>query len=243
MIGVGTAVDALAIITGAGLGMLMGNRLSARTRDLVTGVLGIFVLVLAIQSIAALSSTALKDQVGSAATVIVLVALIIGAVIGSWLRIEQALENFGIRLQKSLNAKGDQTRFVEGFVTASLVFCVGPLAILGSVNDGLGLGSEQLIIKSTLDFFTAMAFASFLGIGVMASAIPVVIIQGGFTLIGFWLGDVLSTAQIDALTAAGGVILIGLSLRLLGIKSIAVGDLLPGLVTVPLAIAILAQLL
>ena len=121
-------------------------------------------------------------------------------------------------------------------MTASLVFCIGPLAILGSLNDGLGRGAEQLYLTSGLDFFAAMAFAASLGVGVAASAITVALLQGLLTVIGWLLGDVLPMAQIDALTVAGGVILGGLGLRLLSIKEIRVADMLPGLLVAPIAV-------
>lgn len=113
------------------------------------------------------------------------------------------------------------------------MFCVGPLAILGSLSDGLGRGADQLYVKAVLDGFAAMAFASTLGWGVLASALTVGILQGALTVLGYFAGDVLSVAQIDALTATGGVILLGLGLRLLDLKQIPVGDLLPALVLAP----------
>ncbi|MBU6380219.1 MAG: DUF554 family protein, partial [Acidobacteria bacterium] len=130
--------------------------------------------------------------------------------------------------------------FVEGFVSASLLFVIGPLAILGSVSDGMSQGLDQLLLKSALDFFAAMAFASSLGWGVAASAIPVAIYQGFWTVIGFFLGEILSTPQVQAMTIAGGLMLVGIGLRLLGIKRIAVANLLPALVTAPLIVLALS---
>jgi uncharacterized membrane protein YqgA involved in biofilm formation len=121
-------------------------------------------------------------------------------------------------------------------VTATLVFCVGPLAILGSLNDGLGRGSEQLLVKSVMDGFASVAFASALGLGVVFSIIPLALYQGGLTLLGLALGDFLSTAQVDALGATGGVILLGLGVTLAGIKKIRVGDLIPALLFAPLLV-------
>ena len=140
-----------------------------------------------------------------------------------------------MRGRRPLSSRAE-ARFIDGFVTASLVFCIGPLAFLGSLNDGLGRGAEQLFLKSGLDFFAAMAFAASLGIGVAASAITVALLQGSLTLVGWLLGDALSLAQIDALTVAGGVILGGLSLRLLALKDIRVADMLPGLFIAPIAV-------
>jgi uncharacterized protein len=125
-------------------------------------------------------------------------------------------------------------RFVKGFLTASLVFCVGPLTVLGSIDDGLGRGIQQLALKSTLDGFAAIAFAASFGIGVAAAALTVAVVQGVFTLVGVALGDVLPAAHVSALTATGGLLLVGIGLRLLRVRDVPVGDLLPALVVAPL---------
>jgi uncharacterized membrane protein YqgA involved in biofilm formation len=138
--------------------------------------------------------------------------------------------------------RGVPNTFVEGFVTASLVFCVGPLAILGSLSDGLGLGINQLALKSVMDGFTSIAFAATLGWGVAASALVVGVYQGTLTLLGWALGSVLSTAQIALLTATGGLLLVGIALRLLRIRQVPVGDLLPALLVAPILTAIVAAL-
>ncbi|HPZ50393.1 MAG TPA: DUF554 family protein, partial [Propionibacteriaceae bacterium] len=129
---------------------------------------------------------------------------------------------------------GSRQRFVNGFVTATLVFCIGPLTILGSLQDGLGKGADQLIVKAILDGFASVAFASSLGIGVMASAIAVAVVQGSLTVLGFAAGDVLPALHIDVLTVTGGIILMGLSLRLLNLKQVRVADMLPALLIAPL---------
>jgi uncharacterized membrane protein YqgA involved in biofilm formation len=138
--------------------------------------------------------------------------------------------------------RGQPNTFVEGFVTASLVFCVGPLAILGSLSDGLGLGINQLALKSVMDGFTSIAFAASLGWGVAASALVVGVYQGTLTLLGWGLGSVLSAAQIALLTATGGLLLVGIALRLLRIRQVPVGDLLPALIVAPILTGIVAAL-
>jgi uncharacterized membrane protein YqgA involved in biofilm formation len=137
---------------------------------------------------------------------------------------------------------GKPNTFVEGFVTASLVFCVGPLAILGSLSDGLGLGINQLALKSVMDGFTSIAFAASLGWGVAASALVVGVYQGTLTLLGWGLGSVLSAAQIALLTATGGLLLVGIALRLLRIRQVPVGDLLPALLVAPILTGLVAAL-
>lgn len=245
IIGLGTIVNVIAVLAGAGIGMALGDRFNARTRSSITDTLGLLTLVIAGTSIVPLAGEPLKQAVGSAAMIVIMVAMLLGTLIGSGLGLEDRIAHFGSWLRRRLvrtGADGEvdeasaEARFIDGFVTASLVFCIGPLAFLGSLNDGLGRGAEQLLLKSGLDFFAAMAFAASLGVGVAASAITVALLQGSLTLVGWLLGDVLPLAQIDALTVAGGVILGGLSLRLLAIKDVRVADLLPGLVVAPIAV-------
>ena len=163
----------------------------------------------------------------------VLGSLLVGALIGSALHLEEKLEVLGENLRKRFRAS-KESPFLEGFVSSSLLFAIGPLAILGSISDGMGTGIDQLILKSTLDFFAAMAFATSLGWGVAVSAIPVGIYQGAWTVIGFGLGEILAGYQVDAMTVVGGLMLVCISLRLLNIKNVAVGNLLPALAIAPL---------
>ena len=238
MIGLGTILNVVAIVIGSLLGLLLGNRLPERTRAVVTDSLGLLVLVIAAFNVVALLDQPWVDLVGGPATVlIVLGALIIGGIIGSLLRIEHRLETLGGWLQGKFSGGGStnsRARFIEGFVDASLIFCIGPLAILGALSDGLGLGIEQLALKSALDGFASIAFAATMGWGVMASAIAVGIYQGGLTVIAFFAGSFLSDALVASITATGGVLLIGVGLRILRIKSVPVGDMLPALIFAPL---------
>ena len=169
---------------------------------------------------------------------IVLGSVLIGGICGSLLRIEDRLEGMGdaIRRRVPHGRGGDRDRFVEGFVTASLVFCVGPLTILGSLDDGLGRGIDKLALKATLDGFAAIAFAASLGWGVAASALVILVVQGTLTLLGALLGDLLPDAQLAALTATGGLLLVGVGLRLLRIRPVPVADLLPALAVAPLLV-------
>jgi uncharacterized membrane protein YqgA involved in biofilm formation len=168
----------------------------------------------------------------------ILASLLIGGLIGSALNLETKLDGLGENLRKKFRAHEEST-FVEGFVSASLLFIIGPLAILGSISDGMSTGIDQLLLKSSLDFFAAMAFAASLGWGVAASAIPVGIYQGLWTVVGLGLGNILSGYQIDAMTITGGLMLVCIGLRLLKIKDIAVGNLLPALIIAPVLVQIL----
>ncbi len=244
MRGLGTVLNVVAILIGAGLGVLIGHRLPERTRRTVTDALGLVTLVIGGLNIVALTDGDYVAAVGSGGTLlVVLAALLIGGIGGSLLRIEDRLESFGGWLQRTF-VRGDGTqsraRFVEGFVDASLVFCIGPLAVLGSLSDGLGKGIDQLALKSTLDGFASLAFAASLGWGVAASALSVGVWQGLLTVLGALLGSFMSAALIASLTATGGVLLLGVGLRLLNIRQVPVGDLLPALIVAPILTAIIA---
>jgi uncharacterized membrane protein YqgA involved in biofilm formation len=235
--GLGTVVNVATVLLGSGVGVLLGNRLPVRTRDVVTDALGLVTLLVAVLSASAVSSPGFTGAVGTSAPVlIVLGALALGGILGSLLRIEERLEQFGVALQRRLAYRSDSEerhRFVEGFVGASLLFCVGPLTVLGSLSDGLGNGANQLILKATLDGFAAIAFASSFGWGVAASALTVAVVQGSLTLLGGLLGNLLPAPHLLALTATGGLLLVGVGLRLLKIKAVPVGDLLPALLVAP----------
>ncbi|MDR1711995.1 MAG: DUF554 domain-containing protein [Propionibacteriaceae bacterium] len=235
--GSGTVINVVAVLAGSGIGMLLGNRFPERTRELIMQAMGLFTLVLGASAIASGLSAELSAAVGSNASfLIVLGALLIGGICGSLLRIEERLDAAAEWLRVRIAKKSESGRFVEGMVTATLIFCVGPMSILGAISDGLGQGNELLVTKSIMDGFSSIAFASGLGVGVMASVVPLFCYQGALTLVGMGLGEFLSTAQIDALGATGGVILLGMGVRLAGIKRIAVGDLLPALVVAPVLV-------
>ena len=248
--GIGTLVNVFTVLIGTALGVLVGHKLHQRTRDVVTDGLGLVTLLIAGSAAVAVQDSALTDAVGSSAPMlIVLGSLIVGGVVGSVLGIEDRLERFGAWLQRRLQQRSagtgdaaERQRFIEGFVTASLVFCVGPLTVLGSINDGLGNGADQLYLKAALDGFASIAFAASLGWGVGASVLALIAVQGSLTVLGAVLGDVLPAAHVAALTATGGLMLVGVALRLLRIKQVPVGDMLPGLVVAPLLTALVVAL-
>lgn len=245
MPGLGTLINIVAILVGSTVGVLVGHRFPERTRVSVTDALGLVVLVVGAMNLFALADADYRGAVTEAGTLlVVLFSVLIGGIIGSLLRIEYRLELIGGWLQRKFT-RGDEprSRFIEGFVTASLVFCIGPLAILGSLSDGLGQGIEQLTLKSILDGFASLAFAATFGWGVAASAISVGVFQGLITIIGFFAGSVLPTALIASVTATGGVLLLGVGIRMLNIRAIAVGDLLPALLVAPVLTAVVGSIL
>jgi uncharacterized membrane protein YqgA involved in biofilm formation len=239
--GIGTAVNAATVLLGSGVGVLVGHRLSERTRSVVTDALGLVTLLIAASAAWSVADPALARAVGdSAPMLIVLGALLLGGILGSAVRVEDRLEGLGGHLQRLVARRAGaggvpaaRERFIQGFVTASLIFCVGPLTILGSLSEGLGDGPDQLLLKAALDGFASIAFAASFGWGVAAAALVVVVVQGSLTALGAALGNFLPDAHLAALTATGGLLLVGVGLRLLDLKQVRVADLLPALVVAP----------
>ncbi len=239
----GTILNTITVFIGSTLGLLIGNRLSQRIQESVVTGLGLMTLYIGFSN---------ASETGN--PIIPLLSLVTGAIIGELLRLDVQLEHFAgwlqTRVQGRDTGQGDEpahdrrARFIEGFITASLVFCVGPLTFVGSIQDGMGIASgfEQLAIKSVLDGFASMAFAASLGIGVMFSVITVLGVQGGLALLGSLAGDFMSDAMINEMTAVGGLILIGLGLTLLDIKKPRVVNFLPGLLIAPLIVAVATAL-
>lgn len=257
--GLGTVINVVTVVIGALLGIAVGHRFPDRTRSVVTDCLGLTTLLMAGLSAVSVTEKALVDATGTGAPVlIVLGSLLIGSIIGSLLGIGDRLEGLAGRIETWFSRRSpaladtDDTavtanedgaagrpatareKFIEGWLSASLLFCVGPLTILGTLSDGLGRGIDQLLLKSVLDGFAALAFASSFGIGVLLSAVSVAVVQGVLTVIGVLLGSILPEPHILALTATGGLMLAGISLRLLRIKDVPVADMLPALVVAPL---------
>ena len=232
--GIGTVINVIAIIVGAGIGILIGSKMPERTRSLITDILGLTVLLSAAGALASLWSDDYIAALPQGWTLLtVLAALLLGGLLGSMAQLEDRLERVGERFRIRFKASGESD-FVKGFVSASLLFAIGPLSILGSISDGMSNGIDQLMLKSSLDFFAAMALAAALGGGVAVASIPVALYQGFWTVGGVFLGSILVTYQVDAMTVVGGVLLFCIALKLLNIKVVAVGNLLPALALAPI---------
>ena len=230
---IGTILNVITVLIGSLLGTMLGSKLPQRLRQTVISGLGLFTMVLGIQMF-----------LNTKNTLIVLGSILIGAVLGEWWQIETGLEKFGAWLEKkvSSNQEGGESRekFIKGFLTASLVFCVGPVTILGSIQDGLTGDFNLLAVKSTLDGFAALAFSSTLGIGVGFAAIPILIYQGAITLLAHQMQSIMTQPMIAEMTATGGVMLVGIAISgLLELRKIRVGNFLPALVVAPLMVAVL----
>lgn len=231
----GTLLNVAAVLVGVTIGLLVGARMPQRLQQTLTDGLGLFTLAIGF----ALALRLLLDREQPAGSdLTVLAALLVGAAIGELLRLSDRLDGLGDWFQRRL-ARGDQpSRVSEGFVTASLVFCVGPLTILGSIQNGLTGDIDLLAVKSLLDGVAAIAFAAALGAGVYLAAGTVLVVQGAIATLAFVLGTGLSPVAIDAASAVGGVILLGVGLRLLDIRRVRVVNFLPALVLAPIFVAL-----
>lgn len=252
-IGVGTLVNVVAVLVGATIGSLAGNAIPRRVRDGVTVAIGLTVVLLAATALTDIATADLAALVGSDYVVLVVFGgVVLGSVVGSWLDLETRLEALGVAIRHRLvdsplaavagQGAADRQRFVDGFVAGSLLFCAGPLTILGSLSEGLGLGPDQLLLKSTLDLIASIALAAAFGWGVAATVVVIVVVQGGLTLIGVMAGDLFAAGYVAAMTVAGGLLLLALSIRLLGLRDVRVADLLPALVTTPFLVWVVASL-
>lgn len=228
----GTLINIVAILAGSTLGIVFGSRLSDHLKATVIAGMGIFTAAVGIQMF-------LKTE----SALVVLGALILGAILGEWLGIEERLQNLGKWLEQrfSGNSEGESSHFVRGFLTASVLYCTGPMAVLGSISDGLRGDYLTLSIKSVLDGFLSIAFASTLGIGVAFSALPVAVYQGSISLLAAQLNALVTTAMMNEMTATGGILLIGVGIgSILELKKIRVGNFLPALIIAPIIVYILS---
>lgn len=238
----GAILNMVTVAIGSALGLLIGNRLSQKIQESVVTGLGFTTLVVGI-----------GNALSSGNIIIPILSIVFGVILGELLNIQGALERLARWLQNRLArqptatladtspaALDARTRFITGFVTASLVFCIGPLTFAGSIQDGMGLpaGFQQIAIKSVLDLFASMAFAASFGVGVSFSVISILIVQGGLSLLGSQIGGFMSAPMITEMTAVGGLLLIGLSLILMDIKKPRVANFLPALLLAPLMVAV-----
>jgi uncharacterized membrane protein YqgA involved in biofilm formation len=221
---IGTLINTAAVIVGSFLGLLIGKRIPVRFLGFTKQAIGIITLILGIQM-------AMK-MVSIASGISLLLALIVGGLLGEWLAIEDAFASLGRRIENRFKFKDRD--FVQGFLTASLLFCLGPMTILGSLQDGLRGDFQLLLLKSIMDGASSIFLAGSLGIGVLFSFIIVLVYQGGLTLLAKTLSGVFTDPVILALTIVGGALVICLGLNLLEIKKIKVANFLPAIVFAPL---------
>ncbi len=224
MIGTGTAINVVAVLVGASIGTFVGARLSEGMRETALHAIGLVTLLVGVQSFLEHDNPLLP-----------LVSVAVGLVVGELMGIEEGLKRFGDDLETRFSR--DESPVSQAFVTTSLLFCVGPLTVIGSLEDGLRGDYSLLALKSALDFIAALTFASVLGWGVLLSAGTVLVVQGSLTLGAALLDAVVTRPMISATTATGGILIFGLGLGLLGLKEVRVANMLPALLFAPLLVA------
>ena len=229
MRGLGTIINTATVLAGGGFGLLIGNRIPDRIRVIIVQVIGLVTIAIG-----------LRDVMNTDNMVFPLVGMVLGAIIGELLRIEDRLEDLGELLRRKFTKPESESKFVTGFVTATLLFCVGPLTILGAIEDASGKTPQLYIIKGTLDGFMMIIFSALYGVGAIFSAASVFVIQGSLTLFGTSLDALLTDRMRLELFAAGGLAVLAIGLNLLEIKRIRLGSLLPGLVITPLLVWLFA---
>ena len=229
MRGLGTLINTATVLAGGGLGLIIGNRIPDRVRTIIVQVIGLVTI-----------SIGLRDVIKTDNMVFPLVGMVLGAIIGEMLRIEDRLESLGEVLRRKFSKPDNESKFVTGFVTATLLFCVGPLTILGAIEDASGKTPQLYIVKGTLDGFMMIIFSALYGIGALFSAASVFVVQGSLTLFGTSLDTLLNDRMRLELFSAGGLAVLAIGLNLLEIKKIRLGSMLPGLVITPLLVWIFA---
>jgi uncharacterized protein len=221
----GTALNLATVFAGGLLGTFLGDRLPPRLRENAIAGVGLFCVVMGV-----------KFAIDTANLLFLLGAIVIGGAIGSAAGIEGRLNAFGVTLQRRLAAPDGTSTIAEGFVTASIVFCVGPLTFLGAIQNGLTGDASLLAIKSVLDGFSAIAFAATLGWGVLLSLVVILVYQGGLAAGAALFAGLLSDAQLREMSAVGGLLILGVGLKLLKIRDVQVADFLPAIVIAPLLV-------
>ncbi len=229
MRGLGTLINTATVLAGGGLGLIIGNRIPDRVRTIIVQVIGLVTIAIG-----------LRDVIKTDNMVFPLVGMVLGAIIGEMLRIEDRLESLGEVLRRKFSKPDNESKFVTGFVTATLLFCVGPLTILGAIEDASGKTPQLYIIKGTLDGFMMIIFSALYGVGALFSAASVFVVQGSLTLFGTSLDTLLNDRMRLELFSAGGLAVLAIGLNLLEIKKIRLGSMLPGLVITPLLVWIFA---
>jgi len=213
----GALINAAAILLGGAIGLLFKGKIPKSISGSITRVLGLCVCIIGI-------SSAIEGDL-----MLLVVSLLLGAITGEFIDIDKRMNNLGLYLQKKLSPKDAESRFAEGFVTTSLLYCVGAMAVVGSIESGLTNDYSTIVTKSILDGVASMVFASYLGFGVLFSALPVFIYQGSIEVFAGYLQDVLTGSLVTQISAAGGLMIMALGFNMaLGAK-IKVANLLPGL--------------
>lgn len=214
-------VNMATVLAGSLLGILLRNRLKQSLQDALMKALGLCTVLIGISS-----------AIGTADVLCIIICMVIGTALGEWMRIDDGIEHAGDWIKAKLFTKGgSENRFTEGFVSACILFCIGSMTIVGSLEAGINHNYSIIYAKSTLDFVSSMAFGAAMGLGVTCSVLFIFLFQGGLTLLSGLLAPVLSTATVTEMSAVGGVILIGMAINMLGLSNerIKVANMLPAI--------------
>jgi hypothetical protein len=230
VIGLGTLINTATVVIGGTVGIAMGDRIPERVRIIVVQVIGMVTIGLG-----------LSDLLNTHNIVFPLLGMVFGGVVGEILCIEDRLQGIGEFIRKRFAKSQEPGPFVTGFVTATLLFCIGPLTILGAIQDASGATPQLYIIKGTLDGFMSVIFGAVHGVGVLFSAVSVFVVQGALTLFGTQIDALLDDRMRIELFAAGGLAVMAIGLNLLDIKKIRLGSLLPGLIITPVLVQLFAD--
>ena len=234
MIGIGTLVNIATILVGGALGLVLKRVLAKRIMDTVMQGISLAVIVIGISGTLAAAFSIVDNQIVGGHVLIMIVSLAIGGLIGELLKIEERLKSFGMFCERKLTKPDDESTFAQGFVTATLVFCIGSMAIVGSLEDGINRNPDILIAKSVIDGIAAMIFASAMGFGVLFSAFTVGIYQGTITVLSVFLAPFLSDIVIQQMSVVGSILIISVGLNMLKIGKIKTANLLPAIFIPPI---------
>jgi uncharacterized membrane protein YqgA involved in biofilm formation len=218
-------VNAAAIVAGGAIGLIFKKKIKESFTENINKSLGLAILIIGLNGVISNMFSVGDGKIASSGELLLVVFLVIGTLIGELLRLEDRFTKFSDGIEKKMGKGG----FSSGFISSTLLFCIGAMAIIGALNDGLKGDSSILFVKSALDFTTAIILGATVGFGVMFSSIPILIYQGGITLLAGLLSPLLSDAVIAEMTAAGSVLIIGLSLNMLGLTKIKVANYLPAI--------------
>lgn len=225
---IGTIVNTTAILVGGTIGLMLKKNMPERITTIYFQAVGLFTLAIGISMVVKMEHI-----------LIVVGSLAIGSLLGEWLNIESGAERMSNYLKKRFRIGSD--KFSEGLITAFLLFCIGSMTILGTIQEGTGGSSDLLFTKSLMDFFSALLLASAFGAGVIASAVPLFLFQAALTLVAMYASSFFTPAIIQGLTSVGGIMLIGLGLNILEIKRLRIMNMLPALLVVVLLLWIFVK--
>ncbi len=230
MPGAGTLLNVITVLIGATLGLLLRHRLGDLYKSIILQGIGILTIVIGMQM-----------AFDTENILIVLASVLLGGLTGQFAKLDDKIAIFAAYLKKRY-ARDNDRYFSEGFIAASIIFCVGPMTIIGSINDGLRADMDLLALKSVLDGFTSIALAASFGIGVLFSILTIIIVQGGITALAFFFDQLLNEYMINEMTAVGGILIIGIGMVILDIKKINVANFIPALIYAPIISAIYLHL-